>query len=50
MVDKILNRVVGFMESTGYAVAASRLANMGYHEQAKSLMQEFYKSKENSNA
>ena len=50
MVDKILNSMVGFMESTGYAIAAGRLANLGYHEQAKTLMQEFYKSKEKNNA
>mgnify|MGYP001264090369 CR=1 FL=1 len=50
MVDKILNSIVGFFESTGYAVAAGRLANMGYHEQAKALMEEFYKVKEKKNA
>lgn len=50
MVDKILNSMVGFMESTGYAIAAGRLANMGYHAQAKSLMQEYYKAKEKKNA
>ena len=50
MVDKILNWMARFMESTGYAVAASRLANMGYHEQAKALMEEFYKAKEKKSA
>ena len=29
MVDKILNWMVGYMESTGYAMAASRLASLG---------------------
>ena len=50
MVDKILNWMVGYMESTGYAMAASRLASLGMHDQAKALMQQFYKAKEKKNA
>lgn len=50
MVDKILNWMVGYMESTGHAIAASRLASIGMHDQAKTLMEEFYKAKEKNNA
>jgi hypothetical protein len=34
----VFKSIFDVTESIGYAVAASRLANMGYHEEAKALM------------
>ena len=37
--------ILDITESMGYAIAASRLANMGYHEEAKHLILERAKLK-----
>jgi hypothetical protein len=45
MANKIKKSVWNWVERTGYAMAASRLATAGYHEEAKNLMLEMKRVK-----
>lgn len=46
----IIKSTVSFIELTSYALASNRLANLGYHNQAKTLMDEHLELKEKNNA
>lgn len=43
--SKVFHKLIDLGESVGYSVAASRLAQMGYHEEAKHCMMEVAKKK-----
>ena len=45
MVGKIVKLVGNWFERAGYAMAASRLATAGYHEEAKNIMLELKRVK-----
>lgn len=44
-VSKVFNKLIEVGETLGYSVAASRLAQMGYHEQAKECLMQIEKKK-----
>lgn len=45
-VAKIFTKLIKVTETIGYARAASQLAMMGYHEEAKSVMMQLKRIKE----